>query len=434
MAGYTLQQIQQMGAKPVVPSVKEKPKENFASKAGDFLGVKKFGQGIGTALFFKTREGKELLKRANEGEKYAAQTLNEIMNEAPTNKEIVGSAALTGLNALSGGVIKGAQTASNAGKLARGTVMGAAYGVAGGAEQNKSTGGIVKQGAQGAALGAFLSSLGIVGSKVKEKTSEIGQKGAERLYNSAVKPDFRDTEKAVKYGGKTLGREMLDRRIIGGKEKLYQTAQKELEKNEAKLQKLINTSDYEVITKDEIVNSIKPFITEKQGTPTLKSARDLEKVGKAIELLPDKISLNEANRLKRNIYQELSDRAFKTDGSLASEAEVNKNVALALKSLIEKKVGGDSVRLLNKELGTFKKLEEAMLKRISRDSSNNIAGVGTIGSLAERTIFSTPVKTVGAFGIDRVAKRIGKIKADKAGKISKAAILNLLNSISKEKD
>lgn len=431
MAGYTLQQIQQMGAKPVAPSVKEKPKESFASKAGDFLGVKKFGQGIGTALFFKTREGKELLKRANEGEKYAAQTLNEIMNEAPTNKEIVGSAALTGLNALSGGVIKGAQTASNAGKLARGTAMGAAYGVAGGAEQNKSTGGIVKQGAQGAALGAFLSSLGIVGNKAKKATAEGSQKAAERVYNSAVKPTLSDTEKAISTGEKTLGRELLDRKISGGSRKLLEVSRKKLEENEEKLQKLINTSEYNVITKDEIVKKIKPFIDKKSSTPTLKSQRDLEKIERALELLPDKISLNEANRLKRNIYQELTDRAFKTDGSLASEAEVNKNVALSLKKLIEEKVGGDSVRLLNKELSIFKQLENAATENIARTSRNNIAGVGTVGAVVEKVVGAVPVKTKVATSLDEFGKAVGRIKADKAGKISKAAILNLFNSLNK---
>lgn len=431
MAGYTLQQIQQMGAKPYSPPVQEKPKESFVSKAGDFLGVKKFGQGIGTALFFKTKEGRELLKRANEGEKYAAQTLEEIMREAPTNKEVIGSAALTGLNVFGGGVLKGAQTVSNAGKLARGTAMGTAYGVSGGLEQNKDTAGIVKQGMQGAALGAFLTSLGIAGNKAKKSTAEGSQKVAERVYNSAVKPSLSDTEKAISAGEKTLGRELLDRKISGGSRKLLEISRKKLEENETKLQKLINSSEYNVITKDEIVKKIKPFIEKKTSTPTLKSQRDLEKIERAIELLPDKISLNEANRLKRNIYQELTDRAFSTDGSLASEAEVNKNVALSLKKLIEEKVGGDSVRLLNKELSIFKKLENAATENIARTSRNNIAGVGTVGAVVEKVVGAVPVKTKVASSLDDFGKAVGKIKADSAGKISKAAILNLLNGLNK---
>lgn len=401
-------------------------------KVGDFLGVSKFGRALGTSAYlYGTKDGRNLRKQAATGDAGASAGFSAVMDSAPSNKEIVGSAALTGLNMLGGGVLKGAKAISGGVQIARGTAQGAGYGIAGGMEQNKDTAGIVKQGLAGAAVGAGLSAFGVGAKKLKESTAKNSQKVAERIYNSAVKPALQDTEEAIKTGQKTLGRDLLDRKITGGSRKLYEVAQKELEKNEEKLQAVLKANRDVFINKDELVDSIKDFITSKQGTPTLKAARDLDRMQRTIALFPTDMSVEKANLIKRNIYREPAGKAFKADGALSSEAEINESIALGLKKLIEDKVGGDSVKLLNKELSVFLRLQKSVRKNIARTTSNNIAGVGTLGAILEKTVASVPVKTSTATFLDKLGKGISRIKADTAGKISKTAILNLLNSAQK---
>lgn len=403
-----------------------------AEKVGDFLGISKFGKGIGTAAYlYGTKDGRELRKKAATGDAGASAGFSAVMDSAPSNKEIIGSAALTGMNMLGGGVLKGGKAVSGGMKIAQGAAQGTGYGIAGGMEQNKDATGIAKQALSGAAVGAGLSAIGVGANKLKENVSSGSQKAAERIYNSAVKPALQDTEKAIKTGGKTLGRELLDRNIKGGSRKLYEVAQKELDRNEEKLQAVLRANRDTFINKSELADSIAEFIQSKKDTPTLKSARDLEKVQRAIALFPTDMSVEKANLIKRNIYRELSGKAFKIDGSLSSEAEINESIALGLKNLIEKKIGGDSVRLLNKELGIFRRLQDSVRKNMARSASNNIAGVGTIGAILEKTVASVPVKTQTATFLDNLGKGISKIKADTAGKISKTAILNFLNSVQK---
>lgn len=418
----------------------DKEKENIVEKFADFLGIRKFGQGIGAAAYLNlTKEGRDMQKKAMSGDKHASSALNAVVDTAPSSKEILGSAAMTGLNILSAGTLKGAsaasaaaRSASAASRVAKGSAVGAAYGTAGAAEQDKNFGDGVKQALVGALTGGALSAAGVAANKAKNAISKGGQAVAERTMNSAVKPAIEETKKQIEYGGKTLGRELIDREIKGGSKKLFEIAKQRLNENGKKLDVVLREKHADkIITRQDIVKDFKGLISEKMGTPTLSAKNDIEKIKSAFSLIPQKMTVFEANKIKRRLYKELGSKAYKLDPNLGTEAEISEKIAESLRKNIEKKTGDVSVRLLNKELSIFKQLKDAARDNITRTSRNQIAGVGTIGAITEKVIGAVPVKTRAAVSLDKLSKAIGNIKADSAGRISKQAILNAVNDAMK---
>lgn len=405
----------------------EKPVSSAIGKIGEFLGIKKFGEGIGTAIFLKTTEGKELQKKAAEGDKIALETLQAILDEAPSNKELVGSASLTALNAASGGLLKGAVGATTAsGKIAAGAASGYAYDVAGDLEQNKTITEAATPGL-GTATGGVLATAGVIANWAGKKGSKV----AERVYNSAVKPSIEDTKKAILYNGKTLGRKLLDEGIAGGDEKLLVKATAGLKTNEAKLQKILANSDA-TITRDELIPYLTKLREKLANTPTARAQKAAGTIDESLQLLPDSFSLSKANELKRSLYQELGDLAYKLDPSLSGSAETSKAIASGLKDLIEKKSADPSVPVLNRNLSTFYQLQDGVIGNLARKTRNNLAGVGTIGAIIEKTIGAPSVKTYGAVVIDKAAKKLQALGTGAGSKITKAMVLNAIREAQDE--
>lgn len=397
------------------------------ANAGKFLGMENFGKGIGNAAFlYMTQEGRDIMKRAADGDQQALASLQAVLSDTPTNKQIIGSAANTALNAVSGGAVSGAPALTSAGKVAAGGVLGGAYGMAGGLDQNKDALGIAKETAIGAGSGAALSGIGVMLSKL----GKGGQTAAERLYNSAVKPSLDDTKKAITYGGKTLGRELLDQGIAGGNEKLLRKATDGLHTNEKQLQTLLKGSDA-VITRDEVSPFLDKLRKKLAETPTPKAQAALQNIDETIKLLPEKFSVADANKFKRNIYAELKDVAYKIDPKLAPQAEQNKAIANGLKNLIENKVGSKEVIKLNQNLATYNKLQDSVVDNIARKMRNNIAGVGTVGSIIEKLTGGVASKTYGAAVVDAASKKLIKTVNGNTGKITKAMVLNALREAQK---
>lgn len=403
-------------------------KKSFLEKAAGFLGIENFGKGLGTTIFLMTPEGKQLQKNAEAGDEYAVKAFSDIMNATPSNKEIVGSAALTGLNILGGGVLKGAKTLGAAGKIATGAGTGAAFGAAGAMDANKGLKEGITQTAIGAATGGVLAGVGVVANKTKNAIAKGGQEVAERTMNSAVKPAIKETEKIIEKGGKTLGRELIDRNIKGGSKKLFQIAKEQLNENGKKLTQVLKEKHADkFITRQDIVREFKSMLVDKMGTPTLKAKADIEKIRSALNLIPQKVNVLEANGIKRRLYKDLGSKAYELDPNLSVDAEISEKIAEAIKKNIEKKTGDVSVRLLNKELSIFKQLKDSARENIARTTRNQVAGVGTIGATIEKVVGAVPVKTRAAVKIDKLSKAIEKINASSAGKFSKTQILNLLN-------
>jgi hypothetical protein len=147
-------------------------------KIADFLGIKKFGEAIGdTAYLYGTKEGRDLQAKASQGDKASIAGLKAVTDSVPTNKEIIGSAGMTAMNVLSGGLAgragnvveganalsKGAKLAKFGGTVAKGMATGYGFDVASNLEQNKGTAESFKPG-MGTVLGG---SLPVVGKGIK---------------------------------------------------------------------------------------------------------------------------------------------------------------------------------------------------------------------------------------------------------------------------
>lgn len=98
-----------------------------ADAVANFLGIKKFGQGIGTSIFLNSKEGQDLQDKASQGDKYALDALQQILKETPSAKEIIGSAAMTALNVATAGM---GSRATLVGKVAQGAATGYGFDVA----------------------------------------------------------------------------------------------------------------------------------------------------------------------------------------------------------------------------------------------------------------------------------------------------------------
>ena len=192
-------QVQTDTAQPIDQNPKSQD-SGFLNAAAEFTGVKKFGQGIGTALFLKTQEGQDLQKKVEQGDKVAIETLQGILNEAPNAKELIGSAALTALNLVSGGAA--GKGVGLAGKTAVGATVGAGYGLAGGLEQNKDASGIAKSTATGAAIGGALSAASVGVGKatdyIKSKNYQSLPEKAKKAVGQIIQGKTKDVKPALR--------------------------------------------------------------------------------------------------------------------------------------------------------------------------------------------------------------------------------------------
>ena len=174
------------------------PLTKLADKVGGFLGVKKFAQGIGATMFLLSKEGKELQKKAESGDKIAIEAMQDILGEAPTGKEVVGSAALTALNIGSVGMGKALSGARAGAKIATGATTGGIFGVAGGLEQNKDAAGVAKSGLLGAAVGGAISSAGVGYDKLKKAKTAVSNDKVKKAVGQIIQGKRKDIPKALK--------------------------------------------------------------------------------------------------------------------------------------------------------------------------------------------------------------------------------------------
>lgn len=403
----------------------QKNEKPLAKKIGDFLGISKFAEGIGTAMFLKTKEGKKLQEDAERGDKYAIEALQQILEDAPNAKELIGSAGMTALNIGSGGLAS--KGVSLAGRVAQGAATGYGFDVASNLqEKDKTVTEAIKPGLGTVVAGA----IPILGT-VKNAFAKGGKNVAERVMNSVVKPSIDDLEKSILYNGKTLGKEMLDEGLRGTKKSILRKASAGLTENEEKLQQVLKDSTA-TIKKEELLPYLSKLKDRLLKTPTARAQKALQNIDEAIKLFPDEFNLSTGNELKRNLYSELRDLAYKIDPNLTPTAESSKALASGLKDLIEKKASSPEVSAINKKIAMFMKTQEGMLDQLARTQRNNLAGVGTIGSMIEKVLGTTAIKTYGAAIIDKASKILEKQGSGKGGQLTKTIILNAIEKAKRD--
>ena len=343
-----------------------------------------------------------------------------------SNKEILGSAANIALNIATPGAFKGGKATI----LAKNAGLGAAFGAAQGLEKNRSAKGIIGSAVGGAVIGTAVGGLGLLAKATKEF---IGQKVPETIMNKAVKPALQDLKKNVKFGTNSLGKELLDEGVKGGPKKLLEIADQKTNSLEAELQGILNNPTFSEtkIRRDKIFPYLREIVSQKEKVPG--GLRDIEKIKTLYNELPEEMTLNQANEIKRAIYQELRDVAYKLDAKLTGKATALKQIARGLKTEIENEVGGSIVQDINKKLSIYGRLENSMVDQLAREMRNNgigltdailAAGGPTTSILALLRHAGQGAETYTAQGLSKINKLgtgfIGKsVKA-----VAKRAVLN----------
>jgi hypothetical protein len=459
-------------------------------KAAGFLGIEKAGQGLATAYRTATGENKQTvnqnaqslqdtskiiqaLNKLPKGDPRRQSLLSQLKQSASgnenisegqidagtnlSNREVAGSFANVGLNALAGGSVQGLKyggmVAQNAPRVANvlndtarvinsggkavkaGKVLaeGAAFGLAGGLNNNEDNGQLVSSAVLGAASNGVIGLAGKGIGKIKEIATD---KLPEYLMNQAVKPALNDLKKNVRYGTDTLGKELVQEGVKGSAKGLLKISDRELTANENKLQSVLKNSTG-IIKRDDIAPYLQATIDRLKATPG--ATENVSIYQSILNDLPEQFSVAKGNEFKRNLYSELRDVAYKIDPSLSKKKEAMKILASGLKSEIENKSGQpDIVRALNKKLSIYGRLEDSVVDGLARSNRKRLIGLqdtilasaGITHPLAFATILgrhlstSTRVLTNSAVGLN-AAKNI---ETGTTGKIIKKGTKRLLQN------
>lgn len=386
-------------------------------KAGNFLGISKFGQGLATAGRVLTGQVDEDIKRQEEQTAlqnkifYAAKQEQDpikrkkLLQIAATtggtsamdidpglnlkNREILGSAANIGLNILTPGAFKGGKAAI----IGKNAALGSAFGAASGMEKGRSAGGVVGSAIGGAVVGGALGTVAVGAKALKDFTTKTTPKW---LMDKAVKPTLDEARKTIKYGNKTLGEELLQEGVKGSPEKLLQIADDKLSSLEDELQSVLSSPGLSEarIQRNDIYPYISELIRTKSNIPGMGA--EVNKIRSIFESMPGQLSLQQANQMKRQIYNELRDVSYKLDGKLSVKASALKSIARGLKTEIENQVGGTIVKDINQKLSIYGRLESRITDQMARSMKANGFGLTdailTAGGLASMN----PVGLLGA--------------------------------------
>ncbi len=415
-------------------------------KAGDFLGISKFGQGIATAtrvltgevgqdiqrqeqqteqqgkILYAARQEKDpakrqkLLKLASGMQGTSAAEIDPGLNL--TNKEILGSAANVGLNILTPGAFKGGKAAV----IGKNAALGAGFGAASGLEKDRSASGVLGSAAGGAIVGGALGTTVVAAKALKNFATTATPKW---LMDKAVKPTLDEARKSIKYGNESFGEELLKEGVRGGPKKLLEIADNNLTTLEDDLQRVLAVESQKgaVITKDSLAPYVKDLIEAKAGTPGMKG--DAQRIKNLFDDIPEKMTLQEANVMKRRIYNQLRDVSFKLDSKLSVKGAGLKLIAKGLKQEIETAVGGNIVKDINKKLSIYGRLEDRITDQMARSMRNNSMGL-TDAILATGGLATmNPVGLLTALGAVGVKHAAGStaVRTNVAQGLRKAAVI-----------
>jgi hypothetical protein len=274
-------------------------------------------------------------------------------------------------------------------------------------EKNRNASGIVGSTVGGALTGAAIGGVGLASKAVKSFLTETTPNW---LMTKAVNPTLNELKKNIKFGSKTLGQELLQEGVKGNPEKLLSIAESRTNQFENELQQVLTHPGVAEarITRDQIFPYVKDLIEQKTGTPGMRG--DVQKIKNVIDNVPESMTLQEANVMKRRIYTELKDVSYKLDAKLGTKGAALKQIARGLKAEIENTVGGTVVKDLNQKLSIYGRLENSMVDQLARSLRNNGLGLtdailigggelkpsGFLAALIKNTVGSTGFKTRAA--------------------------------------
>ncbi|RLE37885.1 hypothetical protein DRJ17_05540 [Candidatus Woesearchaeota archaeon] len=304
-------------------------------------GLKPIAKGIRLAIFKHfTPEGRELEKKITEGtatpeEQKAYQEL--YLKEAPTSKEIIGSAGKLGLFTATSGAkfafpfLKSVKTLPTLTKWAG---LGGLYGIADAIEkmpEKDEKNFIIKKAAQGALTSTFFASLlGGIG-----RLSE----GVVNTFSNAIARYSKNPEKARSFFAK--------RSLLGSGKKIEKEISNELKKYENMIGNELKASKERILMKEVLNKAVenkskllgvgKRFMEKETALKEFNNA--LKKVDPSLRIsLRHKPTYEELNWIRRQIDKKLTDRSFRK--SLTELPNVKENLMIlrhAIQDIIKSK-------------------------------------------------------------------------------------------------
>lgn len=411
--GMNPDQILNVASEPV------KPDKSLLQKTGEFLGLGGLAKGGSQAIFFKTKEGKQLFSDLEQGKITEEEFKYVIGGDIATPKEVFGSAAQTGLSlATLGG-------AGTAGKLLpriiKGTGLGTGFATAGALEEGRlPTGGEL---VTGGVLGGGIPVAGAGMSKLKALFTEQLPK---RLIQSAL-----GQKKSELLGGKDISEFVLKNKTIGTTGSLLNNAQSAVKKLGQEIQGNLERAPKTArILKNEILSDVASKVNQEGGAITSKEiSKIINNLAPQVKgiLNRQSLSLTEANRLRQALDKTLGDRGF-----LVSQLPFNKEILRAFDGVLRDRVktlAPTGTRELFSELSKEITLRNALLERSATQAKNQIVNVfdlllagggflgagaaGSFGAFAvKKGVQSTLGKTAGA----KVLTKLGQVPLPQAGK------------------
>jgi len=268
-------------------------KKGLIRGIGSFLGIEKFGQGIGQAAFQFTPEAKELERLTAEG-KVSPEEFTQISTGGLRPREIVGSAAQTALNigSLGGGKILG-------GGLRQASKQGAKLGAAfGGAEAVEEGTGLVPGALKGATLGAL---GGAVAQSLQRGIAGATKRLPERLNQSVLRQGIKDLQAEAAGKKPVLAQQMIQRRIKGSPTTIIEESSNQLSKLEKELVQTLERNKNTSISTVNLIRSLDNIVSRKRNVYGDKGVEVINNFKKVLKSKGDKLNVIKANQLKRDI-------------------------------------------------------------------------------------------------------------------------------------
>lgn len=426
--------------KQIEPTTTKKTTGNgFIEKANEFLGTANLAKGTGIALARLTPEVRRLEYKISNGTASNAdlEAYQSIIGEAPSNKEIIGSAISTASLAIPG-VGKGASLGT---KVAAGAGTGYAMDVGAGLQKEKSTAKAFAP-SYGTAVGALLP---VVGTIIGKAASKMKPEELERI-SLRLSPT---EQKNLTKKGQNIAKYISDKKIVGSPEQRYAKIDQLYDVMEDKVQDVIKSSN-KTYKKSEIINKLQSIPKKFSNDPAAynKISRETEKIAETINRLHgNEISASTINEIKRNTYK----RAYgKNNTDIINDAY--KAVGDSIKDILDESISG--LEKLNSEYGLIIASKTALRNAINRPQVGMLgkivgyttgAGVGNtilpggigmgIGALSGNKVADivagTGARSYTGIAINTVQKAINKIPTDKAGNLqmSKKALISLLEGL-----
>lgn len=307
------------------------------------------------------------------------------LDESPTAIQAAGSSLkVASLALMASGIATKAVPFSKLTALGRvgnagvvGAEFGALGGLSGGAVAGETDPGkLAKSTLMGTLIGA---GTGIITQGTVEAVRAALKYFPERFMTSKLKEPLQ-AEKAAKrsqlegWGKSPVGKEAVERGVSGTPEQMYHQSTAKLNAADDKLQEALNNPKFKdvTITKLDLKPYIDDYIDDMVRTPGERATVDIYR--EVFNDTPSKMTLAEANAIKRGLYKVTGQQGYVIDAKLSATRDAQKLLAHAIKDLIDERAPM-SVIPLNAEVGAYKRIQDAVLDLAARQGRFSLGGL-----------------------------------------------------------